>query len=353
MLFLCLLFASNLLSAQNINGTWEGEMNGELLRLSVEQKGMSICGFTHDYVLGNKNDNCTAAYSGKYLSEQKLWAITGTYFIFNSGSHVLMKMIFWADSELGPNYLRGKITTGGSFEYITDPGSYDVVLRRVSTKPIKLANGEPNCFPKPVRKPLPANPPVSRPAPPKPVPVAPKPKPVAPKPQPVKPTPKPLTPKPATPKPVVPAAARPPKTDTVKKPLPIAVKPTAVKPDAELLRKMTGRRQTQQSTLEVNVKQINLKVYDNGEIDNDTVSIFYNGKLLLSHQRLSDKPIIINLDLDENISRHTLTMYAENLGGIPPNTALIVVTAGDKRYELRSKASLEENAVLVFDYKPK
>ena len=45
-------------------------------------------------------------------------------------------------------------------------------------------------------------------------------------------------------------------------------------------------------------------------------------------------------------------MYAENLGSIPPNTALIVVTAGDKRYELRSKASLEENAVLVIEYKP-
>jgi hypothetical protein len=46
-------------------------------------------------------------------------------------------------------------------------------------------------------------------------------------------------------------------------------------------------------------------------------------------------------------------MFAENLGSIPPNTALIVVTAGNKRYELRSKASLEENAVLLFEYKTK
>jgi hypothetical protein len=45
-------------------------------------------------------------------------------------------------------------------------------------------------------------------------------------------------------------------------------------------------------------------------------------------------------------------MFAENLGSIPPNTALIVVTAGTKRYELHSSASLEENAVMLFEYKP-
>ncbi len=116
---------------------------------------------------------------------------------------------------------------------------------------------------------------------------------------------------------------------------------------------MARRRQNEQSRLEVSVKKINLKLYDNGVVDNDTVSVFYNGKLLVSHQRLSESPIIINLDLEEGVTEHSITLYAENLGGIPPNTALIVVTAGDKRYELRSKASLEENAVLVFDYRPK
>lgn len=319
--------------SQNIRGTWEGEMNNELLRISIDQKGEAICGFTHDYVLYDSLDNCTAAYAGKYMAEQKLWLLTGTYFIYNSGSHVLMKIVLWQDARIGKNRLLGRVTTGSSFGDLSDPGAYEVLLKRVSTRPTKLAGGEPNCFPKP--KPIPK---------PKPVTPTPTPKPVIPTP---KPQPRPVqTPpvKPTTP----PLIAR----DTPKKVVPIPVRPT-VKPDAELVRKMTERKQTRQSTLEVNVKQINLKVYDNGDIDNDTVSIFYNGKLLLSHQRLSDKPIIINLDLDENITEHKLTMYAENLGSIPPNTALIVVTAGDKRYELRSKASLEENAVLIFQYKPK
>ena len=326
-----LLFFSNTVLSQNIQGTWEGEMNGELLRVSVEQKGMEICGFTHDYVLRDSLDNCTAAYSGTYMAEQKVWLLIGNRFIKNSGSHVLMRIILWQDPKFGKNRLRGRVTTGSQLSSLFGAGAYDVLLTRVSSRPVKLPGGQPNCFPKP------------RPVP--------KPKPVTPAPQ----SSTPAQPRPQ-PKPVQAPPAQtttPPVTvrDTPQRPVPVP-KPV-VKPDADLVRKMTERKQSKQSTLEVNVKQINLKVYDNGEIDNDTVSIFYNGKLLLSHQRLSDKPIIINLDLDEDITEHKLTMYAENLGSIPPNTALIVVTAGDKRYELRSKANLEENAVLIFQYKPK
>lgn len=72
----------------------------------------------------------------------------------------------------------------------------------------------------------------------------------------------------------------------------------------------------------------------------------------MSHQRLSDKPINIDIDFDKDTNIHEITLYAENLGSIPPNTALIVVTAGKQRFELRSKASLSENAVLVFERKP-
>ena len=332
--YVCLIllsFVSANVWSQNIEGTWEGEMNDELLRVSIEQKGQAICGFTHDYVLRDTASNCTAAYAGKYLREQNMWLLTGTYFIKNSGTHVLMKLALWQDSRIGLNRLVGRVTTGSSFGDLAGFGAYDVILTRVSRKPTKLAGGEPNCFPKPQRVPKP------NPVKPAPVPVKPTPAPV---PQPVKPAPQKPTPQPVIVK------------DTVKKPVPPPVRPVP-KTDAELVRKMTERKQSRQSTLEVNVKQIILKVYDNGEIDNDTVSIFYNGKLLLSHQRLSDKPIVINLDLDENTTEHKLTMYAENLGSIPPNTALIVVTAGDKRYELRSRANLEENAELLFEYKPK
>jgi hypothetical protein len=45
-------------------------------------------------------------------------------------------------------------------------------------------------------------------------------------------------------------------------------------------------------------------------------------------------------------------MVAENLGSIPPNTALMVITAGAKRYELFITSTEQKNAVVVVEYKP-
>ena len=116
---------------------------------------------------------------------------------------------------------------------------------------------------------------------------------------------------------------------------------------------MIKRKNIQQGDVVVNTKSIFLQLYDNGIVDDDSVSIFFNGKLLLSHQRISETPIVLNIELDENNPRNELLLFAENLGRIPPNTALIIVTAGDKRFELFSKADMNENAVLLFRYQPK
>jgi hypothetical protein len=91
-------------------------------------------------------------------------------------------------------------------------------------------------------------------------------------------------------------------------------------------------------------------MYDNGEIDGDSVSVFYNGSLLVSHQRLSEKPIVLKLAINKSIDVNELTMYAENLGTIPPNTALMVVTDGDKRYEVRISSDTEKNGTLAFNH---
>jgi hypothetical protein len=134
---------------------------------------------------------------------------------------------------------------------------------------------------------------------------------------------------------------------------PVVPAPVEIKKDSVAMPKtITQRKNIEQSHIEVNVKTINLKVYDNAIVDGDTVSILYNGKMLLTHQLLSEKGIELNIELDTNQTRHEIVLFAENLGSIPPNTALVVVTAGKKRYELFASASLEENAVLVFDYKP-
>ena len=114
-----------------------------------------------------------------------------------------------------------------------------------------------------------------------------------------------------------------------------------------------GRKNTVIKRIPVSVNNITLNIFDNGTIDGDSISVYYNNKLLVGNRGLSEKAIVVNLMLDEKASQHEIVLFAHNLGSIAPNTALIVVNAGDQRFELYSSASLTENAVLVFEYKPK
>jgi type IV secretory pathway VirB9-like protein len=45
-------------------------------------------------------------------------------------------------------------------------------------------------------------------------------------------------------------------------------------------------------------------------------------------------------------------MKAENLGSIPPNTALLIITAGKKRYKLHLTSTDKRNAAVRFIYEP-
>ncbi|MBC7848083.1 MAG: hypothetical protein H7Y31_00035 [Chitinophagaceae bacterium] len=103
-------------------------------------------------------------------------------------------------------------------------------------------------------------------------------------------------------------------------------------------------------TIITNSKEIIINVYDNGAIDNDTVSVYLDKKLVLSKQRLTGKALQVKFQLDETNDYHELVMVAENLGEIPPNTSLMVVNAGNKQYEVRITSNEQKNAVVIFKY---
>ncbi len=106
-------------------------------------------------------------------------------------------------------------------------------------------------------------------------------------------------------------------------------------------------------TIEIDSASFTVALYDNGEIDGDSISLFFNGKLILSHKRLSDKALTLTLQVDEKRDVNELIMYAENLGVIPPNTALMVVNDGENRYEVRISSDLQKSGVIRFIHKPK
>ena len=94
-----------------------------------------------------------------------------------------------------------------------------------------------------------------------------------------------------------------------------------------------------------------VELYDNGQIDGDTVSIYHNNELIVSHAGLSEKPISFKIKVDSTDPHHELTMVADNLGSIPPNTSLMIITTGKKRYEVFISSSEQKNAKIVIDLK--
>jgi hypothetical protein len=94
----------------------------------------------------------------------------------------------------------------------------------------------------------------------------------------------------------------------------------------------------------VDTDSIELHLYDNGKIDHDSVSVFFNRQPVLQNQPLGLKPVIIGLVLHPG--ENEIAMFAENLGTIPPNTALCIIYAGGKRFDINLSSSLDTNGTV-------
>lgn len=128
----------------------------------------------------------------------------------------------------------------------------------------------------------------------------------------------------------------------------VSLKPRSFPPPPAALRTRTN---DVVKRIETEAGQITVNLYDNGEIDGDTISIYHNNVRIMSHARLSAKPVSISIAIDPANPHHEVVMVAENLGSIPPNTSLMIITAGNKRYEVFISSTEQRNAKVVFDLK--
>lgn len=108
----------------------------------------------------------------------------------------------------------------------------------------------------------------------------------------------------------------------------------------------TKRKSEVIQEIEVESDTIRVDVYDNGEIDGDMISVFFNQQLILYNQKLTHKSILLTLALDQSKDYNDISMFAENLGLIPPNTALMRIYDGRKQLDVRVSSSLDKNAVI-------
>jgi hypothetical protein len=273
---------------------------------------------------------CIMNYDFKYTRSGKEEFLEGTYLGKYEGKYALPDSK-WGDCGAGKVYLR-KVTQSDFYvepflRNKTNANNRPVIVnespRKDSAKikpttPVKkpvVVNTKPTVTPKP---PVKTNPPVTK------------------NPPVVKPVTKTVTP------PVVKT-----KIDTAitKTPGPVVAKPAIPKPAV-----LKSRSNEVVKTLTVSNQEVTVRLYDNGEIDGDTISVYYDNKLMLSAKGLTTSPLTVKLKLDNDNTDHELVMVAENLGRIPPNTSLMIVESGGQRFEVRITSTEQKNAVVRFRY---
>lgn len=105
-------------------------------------------------------------------------------------------------------------------------------------------------------------------------------------------------------------------------------------PPAPEVVKLEERKTVLSNEIIVKSDSLRITFYDNGDVDGDTISVFYNKMPVLQKQGLSVQGINIYLRLDSTAAVHDLSMFAENLGKNPPNTALMIIHDGTNRHEI-------------------
>ncbi|HMH32576.1 MAG TPA: hypothetical protein VK543_06070, partial [Puia sp.] len=126
-------------------------------------------------------------------------------------------------------------------------------------------------------------------------------------------------------------------TITVQTPAPLTVE-----------EKFTSRTKTLQTVIPITGDSIELRFYDNAEIDGDSIAIYLNNHLLEQHILLSDQPHTLKLATSALSEDNELVMVAENLGSIPPNTSLMVAIVGDNHYEAHLQSTEGSSALVRF-----
>jgi hypothetical protein len=115
---------------------------------------------------------------------------------------------------------------------------------------------------------------------------------------------------------------------------------------------LVGRENKLVKRIITNSKMVSIDLFDNGTIDNDTIIVFDNKKLLVNKKRLSYKAIHLEFNFTENSREHEVIIVAHNMGTVPPNTALLLLKDGKNRQEYFITSTNKINAKILIVYEP-
>ena len=124
-----------------------------------------------------------------------------------------------------------------------------------------------------------------------------------------------------------------------------------LKPAASLV---DGRVSVPSETIYFKSDSLSIALYDNGEVDGDTVSVIINDEMFIQKQGLKSSAFRKTFYIPQTQSDSLLVvLFAENLGKYPPNTGLLQIKDGEEIFYVRFKADLNQNAAIVLRRKPK
>ena len=131
-------------------------------------------------------------------------------------------------------------------------------------------------------------------------------------------------------------------------PITTVSKPETVNTSTSIDDKFKNRKKTLQQVIPITGRTIELRFYDNAQIDGDSIAVYLNNRQLFKNVRLTDQPYTVKIDTNDLLDDNELVMVAENLGSIPPNTALMVVEIGDKKYDAFLYSNENSSALIRF-----
>ena len=144
-------------------------------------------------------------------------------------------------------------------------------------------------------------------------------------------------------------------TEVKKEPIPTMVKTVDKKPEPVIVKtpppptvaeKFAARKNVLTSEIPITGDSIEFRFYDNAEVDGDSITIYLNNQLIVTHVRLSEAPYIIKIATADLLAFNDLVMVAENLGSIPPNTAYMEAWSGGIRYTARMESTELSSAMI-------
>lgn len=99
------------------------------------------------------------------------------------------------------------------------------------------------------------------------------------------------------------------------------------------------------ATMASRQRRITLRLWDDAEIDGDTISVLLNNVPVLSAYGLQRRALRVPLDLRRGTNH--LVVIAHNEGAVKPNTATCIVRRGRGKEKLLIKTSHEQNQLVV------